>query len=55
MSIVQSDTDHGLANLTPEFKKTSELYGSVGNAKASGLVVSDIKRGLIASDEVKKS
>ena len=54
MSIVQSDTDHGLASLTPEFKKPAEQYGVVSNIKASELEKSDTQRDNSVTQSVKK-
>lgn len=54
MSVVQSDTDLGLANITPEFKKSAELAGAAGSAKVSDLVSSGIKQEVKVNQELKE-
>jgi flagellar protein FlaG len=54
MSVIESSADAGLANLTPEFKKSIESKEATGNSNVNKLSVSDKEDSTSKSEQAKE-
>ncbi|MBA6350888.1 flagellar protein FlaG [Colwellia sp. BRX9-1] len=54
MSVIESSTDVSLANLTPEFRKSSESIEVTGNTKDNKLIVSDKNSAIVVSEQAEQ-
>jgi flagellar protein FlaG len=54
MSVIDSSTDVSLANLTPEFRKSSESIEVTGNTKDNKLIASDKNSAIVVSEQAEQ-
>ena len=54
MSVIESSTDVSLANLTPEFKKSTESKEEIGNSNVNKLSASDNKQSASVGEQAKE-